>query len=516
MRPSLTTITSLTLFTSLALAQQAPTPTIQVYSRETVVDVVVTDSKGLPVHNLKQSDFSVEEDGKPQSIRSFKEFNAGTQAERRVLPKLPSGVYSNVGATPATGPVYIFLIDVMDTSPDQVVIEKKLMAEYLKSVPQSAEIAVFALSPNKGLLMVQAFTSDSASVATRIDAIDPEYLRPPSLPVARMVIESFNHIAAYVVGIKGRKNLLWFTSQMPIKILRDGGYDDGDPPPLTSFHEVSELYDSLTAQQVAVYPVDTTTLRVFENEKQQRDEAHLRLLMERVAEQTGGAAYYNTNDLGSVMGKVFDRGSNFYTLSYVPPQFADDGRYHGIEIKVNKPGLHLVYRKGFNAANPKDPTPAPGPKMMQAAMGGGAPPVTQLLFDVRVQSNTDPRKPTDPQVMGMLDAKLKNAPLTRYGFLYLVPMTEIGFADGSDGTHRGALEFDVVAYDADGKMVNLISQTLQLPLTKDEYADFVKKPFQFFQQIDLPPGQFTLRVGILDGVSNKIGTLEIPLTVPKP
>jgi hypothetical protein len=44
---------------------------------------------------------------------------------------------------------------------------------------------------------------------------------------------------------------------------------------------------------------------------------------------------------------------------------------------------------------------------------------------------------------------------------------------------------------------------------------FIATPFQFNQQLDLPRGKFTLRVGILDSVSKKVGSLEIPLTVGK-
>jgi hypothetical protein len=54
-----------------------------------------------------------------------------------------------------------------------------------------------------------------------------------------------------------------------------------------------------------------------------------------------------------------------------------------------------------------------------------------------------------------------------------------------------------------------------MPLTPDEYAEFIKTPFQFSQQLDLPPGSATLRVGILDSTSNKVGTLELQITVPK-
>jgi hypothetical protein len=61
-------------------ASQASVPTLHVTSREIVVDVMVTDAKGNAVHGLKQTDFSIEENGKPQPIRSFREF--GTEPGR--------------------------------------------------------------------------------------------------------------------------------------------------------------------------------------------------------------------------------------------------------------------------------------------------------------------------------------------------------------------------------------------------------------------------------------------------
>ena len=115
--------------------------------------------------------------------------------------------------------------------------------------------------------------------------------------------------------------------------------------------------------------------------------------------------------------------------------------------------------------------------------------------------------------MGSLEPRLKKSHLTRYSFLYMLPMEQIKFADGADGIHKGSLEFDVTVFDMDGKPVTMLSQTMTMPLTGDEYQEFVKTPFKFQQQVDLPPGQLTVRIGILDGVSNHVGTMEIPLTV---
>ena len=152
---------------------------------------------------------------------------------------------------------------------------------------------------------------------------------------------------------------------------------------------------------------------------------------------------------------------------------------------------------------------------MIASMARFAPPATQLLFDAKVAQTTTPAKPTDPPVMGFPVEEVKDKLLTRYDILYSLPADEIAFTEDASGVHNGALEFDVVASDVLGKLLTSVSRKIQLPLTDEEYRQFIATPFQLFQQIDLPPGQVFLRVGILDGVSNKVGTVEIPLTVGK-
>ena len=144
---------------------QSSAPTIQVYSRETVVDVVVTDAKGEPVRGLKQSDFTVKEDGKPQTVRSLKESGSGGTVVQRVLPKLPPGVYSNVEAMLVSGPVNVILMDALNTSGGDEARMRRETIEYLKSMPAATQVAIFVLSPNKGLRMLQGFTSDGAAAA---------------------------------------------------------------------------------------------------------------------------------------------------------------------------------------------------------------------------------------------------------------------------------------------------------------------------------------------------------------
>ena len=360
----------------------------------------------------------------------------------------------------------------------------------------------------------------------------------------RMTLEALNQIAAYVAGIKGRKNLIWFTDGMPINMFPTGGTYDLQG--ITDYSkDLRKTTDLLTAAEVSVYPVDARKLfnnpatgadqglatinkytgarvavnaRTFQEKKGQEQ-----LGMEAVAEATGGIAYHNTNDLKGAVTKAIANGANYYSVSYVPPDLDFDGRYHGIEVEVDRPNVHLGYRKGYNgddiqhnAVTPTLPltTSAPEPygNNMQASMGRGVPTASQILFSVGVQPDG---KPADPPLLGTLDPKLQGKPLVRYVIQYSCPARQITFTAGPGGTSKAAVEFDVAAYDVFGKRISGLSQTFNLQLEAEKYQQFLKTPFRFYQQIDLPLGEVFLRVGVLDGVSDKVGTLEIPLIVKK-
>jgi hypothetical protein len=249
--------------------------------------------------------------------------------------------------------------------------------------------------------------------------------------------------------------------------------------------------------------------------------------MEAVAEATGGTTYSGSNDLASFIAQAVDKGSAYYTLTYVPPGSEYDGKHHTIHLDVDHPGLHLTYRDEYYAEDPSKMKPAVGLTLsttapdatdgnMRAAMSRSMPTSDQLLFNVKVEPST---KSTDSPILGTLDPKLKDKRLARYELLYEITPQQIAFASGLDNLYHGALEFDIAVYDGDygseGKLVTGLSQTIKMPLGDFDYQQFMQQPFRFRQQIDLPAGPLFIRVGVLDKTSNKVGTLEIPLTVGK-
>ncbi|MGD0638226.1 MAG: VWA domain-containing protein [Nitrososphaerales archaeon] len=568
MRLAKPALSSLVLILTLpALAQTTPpAPTLKVYARETVVDVNVTDANGNPVRGLTKADFTVQEDGKAQAIRSFEEF--GTQPVQP-LPKLPPNTYTNLQPPPASSAVNILLLDGLNTAPpdatdpDQIgqsfAVQNRVKqgaTNFVKNMPPGTRVVILDLS--RGLRILQNVSSNPDLLSAAINTTDMNMDGRAATAKQwcfqqdernRGTLEALNQIATDTAPIKSKKNLIWFSAGFPTVTDPSVNTQAGPVclPDYTS--DLLKTYSLLAAAQVVVYPVgpripgsdifspvgpgmatpaDGLAYLNYVDDEQ--------LSLESVAEATGGTAYYNTNDLGGAVAKAVEKGSSYYTISYIPPGTQYDGRRHTIGIETRQPGLHLAYRLSYVAIDPTAVRPAPvlaigvsvpqsanshpDPEAtMRLAMSRAMPTSTQILFDVQVEPSTIPPKPSDPPILGTLDSKLKSKPLTRYGFQYAIPARQISFTPGPNGTHKGSLEVDIAVYDGSpsgsGKILTGLSQTVKMPLSDDKYQQFIQGPFRFFQQLDLPSGQLFVRIGILDPASNKIGTLEIPLTIPK-
>jgi VWFA-related protein len=502
--------------------------TLQVYSRLTIVDVTATDATGQPVHGLAQSDFTILEDGKPQPIRNFEEVG-----ERPIMPtrQLPPNVYTNLQPPPPSSAVNIVLLDFANEAPidssqpwqiarslqlqNQV---KQAAATAVEQMPAGTRVAVISMTND--LHILQSFTSDPAILKAAINAapLDLDGNGNKQDVQAdmrnRMVLEAFNQISADTAGIKGRKNLIWFSMGNPAIT------DPNHGPSLPDYSKpLSLAYDALTASQVSIYPVAAQGVGRL---------GAAQLSLEQFAQATGGVAYSETNDMSTAVLKAIDNGANYYSIAYIPPDPRYDGVYHKIQVKVDQPGVKLDFRTGYYADDLSKNKIAAGLTLtmtappakggnMKAPMSRGMPTSTDILFDVGVNPSGAQPKPGDEQVLGTLDPKLKGKRLTRYIFDYVIPAQQIAFTSSPNKTHKAAIDFDIAVYDANEKLLTGLSQTVKTNLSDSTFRSQLedRAPIRLEQQIDLPPGQLFLRVGVLDHASNRTGTLELPLKVAK-
>ena len=70
---------------------------------------------------------------------------------------------------------------------------------------------------------------------------------------------------------------------------------------------------------------------------------------QKLAEQTGGVAFFNSNDITGAVRHAIDDGELTYQLGYYPSHGQWNGRYRNIKVTVDRPGVEVRYRKGYFA-----------------------------------------------------------------------------------------------------------------------------------------------------------------------
>jgi VWFA-related protein len=92
----------------------------------------------------------------------------------------------------------------------------------------------------------------------------------------------------------------------------------------------------------------------FRSNRRSLDDLVLILGFQHIAELNGGT-YTGVNYADRALAAV-DRASRFsYLIGYAPSNPVLDGKYREVEVKVNRPGLVVRYRRGYFAVDEPDP-----------------------------------------------------------------------------------------------------------------------------------------------------------------
>ncbi len=83
-----------------------------------------------------------------------------------------------------------------------------------------------------------------------------------------------------------------------------------------------------------------------------------------------------------------------------------------------------------------------------------------------------------------------------------------------NATYRNTLVLMVTSFDREGKMLTGISNLGTRDLQRAAYENVVAGEFGVKQEVDVPVEAVSLRLGIQDQMSNRLGTVDIPLPVP--
>ncbi len=570
--------------------------------RIVLLDVVVTDSKDEPVTGLPRNDFEVFEDGKPQTMASFDEHSGLPDIPALTLQaKLPPNVFSNQPLAKAGDAANVLLLDSLNTPLSDQSYVHGAMIKYIKGIRPGTRLAIFTLGSR--LRFVQGFTGDpavlmaalngkksagnpelsnllqtsaeqdashraidqirelqastGANLQASIDAMTQFQAETTSSQTdvrIKTTLEAMQQLSRYLVGIPGRKNVIWFSGSFPLNTLtiNSSGPNSvmptglADPSGVTRDYQydIAKAANMLAAAQIAIYPIGAEGVEIdphydmsgpqppkiagvkveqqmtqyqvadLQGGQTQRNSGHA--AMDKLARDTGGEAYYNTNGFNDALDHVLNNGTHYYTLTYSPTNRTMDGGFRNIEVKLTGGKYHLAYRRGYYATD-AETRPAVQSKAagdpLRPLMDHGTPDSTEILYAMGVVPSAVQPSSIQPGAHSQLagdNQNLKGA-VTRYRVNFTVSPEHLTLEPSADGVRHGSIEVTLLGYDRDGSPVNWMVRMLQLTLPPDRFAIVEQKGLFFSLEIDIPPSALYLRSGVYDLGSNKAGTLEIPL-----
>jgi len=519
-------------------AQNTPQPpTISLSTRLVQVGVIVRDKKG-PVADLTRDDFVILDRGKPQKIGVFS-VESSESAAKPAQP-LPQNTFSDLPQNGAATPrsVTIVLLDNLntlygsaagnyETTPywmeDLALANAKShLIEFIKQLSPQDRVAIYGLRDS--LQVLCDFTSDREQLVAILKKYDttsktsreigePGAVHTPMGPEvddlmnaeavrlaglanqerAQRTMAALVSIAAHVANIPGRKNLVWLTANLPFS--------------------GAAMARVLSPALIAAYPIDARGLLTREPFQSKQDGIDFEKVlrngesmpaqslqpigddtMQKLADETGGEAFINTNDITSAIRKAVEDSAVTYTLGFYIDPHSADGKFHELKVQVRREGLTIRYPKGYLAAEDSLPTKDQNWKTVLMAVQSP------------IESSVIPLQAKVDRVNQPLPNSLR--------LLCSVDIHSLRFVQTGD-LRKGAVSVYVIQQDGGGKVLSRWSKTYDLRLTEKQYAALLKSGMPFSQDVQPKAGVTTLRVLVEDSATAEVGSLIVPLSQVK-
>ncbi|HTD56603.1 MAG TPA: VWA domain-containing protein [Silvibacterium sp.] len=509
--------------------------TIEANSRVVLTDVTVTNRKGNPVRGLPESAFRIFDNDKLQTVTSFEE-HTGIGAVTDDTAAIRPGVYSDDYLLHLPPVLSVVLIDIANLEiTDQMYLYYEL-TRFFKERGTTQPLAMYLRAGN-GCFLVQNFTRDRESLLKALRRAIPRI--PPTGPEYLSDIDTLGQIADHLRQLPGRKNVLWFSGGSTLYLHEDAtlfqgaaldldAASHGDATLLTSPEQHDDpaqwrkIYDDLEQERIAVYPIDarglTTNMGLTRTETQWAQQA----MMIETARSTGGQAFYNSNGLTEITQEILGSDTSFYTLTYSPRDFHFDNQWHRVRIALNIKDYELSYRHGYFAdrtavesgqlqkTRPRMPL-LPDGEQVQLPDIRRAP----IIFQARVLPASDPDVTSAPPLRVTIQAPPPDTGAVPYSIRYVVPVNELT-PQTVDGKPQATLGIAAILLNHDGRPDGSNADRVTMTLDNAEIQAHPDFAIALDQRLNLKHDDKYLYLAVWDMTSGRLGTLQVPLDVPKP
>jgi len=499
-----------------------------------LTNVVARDSKtGEIVKGLKQSDFKVYENGKPQQISSF-DFESVDMA----TPLNEATVSGLAASLPTKGPkavvvakpedlrnhrLIVMFFDLTSMQPEDLDRSVEAAKDFLKNKLQAADL-IALVSLGDTLTVDQDFTADKNALINEVgvyNGTEGQGFAPGATSTTNQVEDTtastadeseyndintdrelfaIKAISQSLSKIDERKSMLYFFGG----ISRDGIENEAS---------LRAAINAAVRANMAVYSVDVRGLQAvlpvgdastgslrgqggfnggaIQNNMQSNFASQE--TMSTLSTDTGGTAFFDSNDFAPAFAKVQNDTSANYAIGFHSSNSARDGKYRKLTIKIARPGIKLEYRPGYYA--PAD------------FKHSGREDREQELID---QLASDLPATDIPVYMDAMYFRL-NENRFYVPVSLLIPGSQIPFVKGGD-KDKATLDVIGTVIDEVKRPVGHVRQTVKLNL--DQAVGARQKNIQYTTSFDLPPGKYDLRFVVRENQTGRMGSFEANVTLP--
>ncbi len=556
---------------SQIIFSQTPTPTPtedknveQVSTTIIQVDVSVTDKKGKIVRDLKAEDFEIYENDNKQKVTNFSFISSLVDPPKSELDDL------EIAAPPAAKELkpseirrtIAIVVDDLSLSVESVNYIKKTLRSFVSKQMQQGDL-VAIVRASGGLGALQQFTADKNYLYDSINKIkfkrrggklstfDPFSMASGGLDSNETEanantgdLDSFRE-SIFAAGTLGAtKYIIEGMEKLPgrksVMLMSDGFqiYARGNTGLIESTrvtNALQTLAEAANEASVVIYTMDTRGLQTLDFTAaddlgsraidtksitnpsiaitQDKTEAITRGRrteffesqdgLNYLAKETGGIFIRNTNDLYGGIKKMLDDQS-YYLLAYEPDDETFDpekSRFNKLDIKVNREDVDVRYRSGFFGTSGNDKAMAsinlnPNTELNNALIS----PFPVNDIDIRLSS----------LFQGSKDNKL-----FINSFVH-IDVSKLTFTDSGNGSKKAAFDMLAANFDDNGVPTDQQNKTFNIDVKNDVYERMLKEGFIYYFTLPVKEsGAYQMRVAIRDKGSNKIGSANQIIGVPK-
>jgi len=215
--------------------------------------------------------------------------------------------------------------------------------------------------------------------------------------------------------------------------------------------------------------------------------------LQALADATGGVSVINTDNFGAGLERVMAR-SSYYLLAYRPSE-PFDGKFHKLEIKVNRPGAKVYNRAGYFAT-------------------ADAPPKEATREQTIIKAAMSPLAKREVNLAGTLQYRFMPDNRADIDINLVIDANNLDFKQDATGKYHAT--FDVVGFvvNSRGQSQDGFSQTIITSFSPEEYKQALANGISFTGHAALPPGNYQFRAVVREGETGRLGTASQYLEVP--